>query len=269
MVQTDKSIAWRVVRRLRSSRGSAFVEFAFTMPLVIALMCFAVDFVRILYCEQQIEIATRALCDVESHITPGQKECPNAISKGVVRKYLAGDPKSENDLMKVGALTQEGLTHPDYVYCKGNVVQQSGLIHTVVNEIVSGVDKLKNNENTWWSFLGKFISFLVNLATMRTQTYITEIIPNDKIVRASVSVKTNTFVPAGFYDFFGTKIGGSTNNWVNIPAYVPGFTGKGEVTNERTRYYCHLPVMETAPIAPVTYTRQLAGIMRKWVNLLD
>ena len=45
--------------------------------------------------------------------------------------------------------------------------------------------------------------------------------------------------------------------------------GKVVAANERTRYYCHLPVMETAPIAPVTYTRQLAGVLRKWVNLLD
>ena len=244
------------------------------MPLVVALMCFAVDFMRVLYCEQQVEIATRALCDVESHLTPGKRAsgentgCPGRPAKAVVRKYLAGDPDSTNGLMKAGALTKEGLTLPKYVYCKGEVVQQSGLIHTAVNSIVSFVNGLDGKGGVW-KILGKILTFVVELVTMRTQTYVTEVMPNDRIVRTSVSVKVQTCVPAGVYDFFGTRIGSSTYNWVCIPAYVPEFNAKNEAADVRTRYYCHLPVMETSPVAPKTYTRQLSKVLGKWVKLTD
>ena len=252
MTQTDKSIGLRILRRLRSSRGSAFAEFAFTMPLVIMLMCFAVDFMRILYCEQQVEIATRALCDVESHIRAGSDKCPASIGKVVVRNYLAE------------ALQKEGLAGASYVYCKGEVIQQAGLIHTAVNKIVGFIDDLAGKDAWYWKILGKLVKFAVKLITMGTQAYVTEIIPNDKIVKTSVSVKTQTYVPSGVYDFFGTKVGASECNWVNIPAYAPGFKEK---SGERTRYYCYLPVMDTAAVAPQTYIRQLTKVLNKWVKL--
>ena len=265
MNKSEQRLRNLLLRRLRSTRGSAYLEFAFVMPLVVMTMCFAVDFTRHLYIEQQVEIATRALSDVECHLIPGKREglggkvgCPGRPAKIVVRNYLAE------------SLKNEGLRGAEDVYCKGDFYVQSGPIHTIVNTVFGGIEKMKKSDNWFFAFLGKIISFALSLVTMNTQLYLSETFLTDKVVRTSVSVYVDTFVPAEVYGFFGNQYGRAM-----IPAYAPRLSDttaeydRKFVADERVRYYCHMPSMDTAALAPATYIRKLTQIplLKKWLKV--
>ena len=265
MKPTEQRLASLLLRRLRSTRGSAYLEFAFVMPLVVMTMCFAVDFTRHLYVEQQVEIATRALCDVECHLIPGKRAsgsntgCPGRPAKIVVRNYLAE------------SLKNEGLRSANDVYLKGDVQAQSGPLHLLVNGIFDKIEEMKKSDTWIVSLLGKILSFAASLVTMNTQLYVSETFLTDKVVRTSASAYVDTLVPPKAYGFFGNDYGRSM-----IPAYAPRLGGeRGAVynrnllENERVRYYCHMPSMETATLAPPTYIRKLTQIplLKKWLKV--
>jgi hypothetical protein len=265
MRPTEHRLAILLLRRLRSTRGSAYLEFAFVMPLVVMTMCFAVDFTRHLYVEQQVEIATRALCDVESHLIPGKRAsgsntgCPGRPAKIVVRNYL------------VESLKNEGLRSANDVYLKGDVQSQSGPLHLLVNGIFDKIEEMKKSDSWIVSLLGKILSFAASLVTMNTQLYVSETFRTDKVVRTSASAYVDTLIPPKAYGFFGGDYGRSM-----IPAYAPRLSGeRGAVYNrplledERVRYYCHMPSMETATLAPPTYIRKLTQIplLKKWLKV--
>ncbi len=248
-----------LLRRLKSTRGSAYLEFAFVMPLVILTMCFAVDFTRHLYVEQQVEIATRALCDVESHLIPGKRKgCPGRPAKIVVRNYLAE------------SLKNEGLRSANDVYCKGDVYLQQGPLHWLVDKIFGGIEKMQESDTWIVKVLGKILSFAISLVTMNTQLYVSETFRTDKVVRTSVSAYVDTLIPAKAYGFFGGDYGRSM-----IPAYAPRLGGgwasynRPLIDDERVRYYCHMPSMETATLAPPTYIRKLTQIplLKTWLKV--
>jgi hypothetical protein len=261
----EAALRRRILRRLRATRGSAYLEFAFVMPLVLMTMFFAVDFTRHLYIEQQVEIATRALSDVECHLVPGRRTgpdgksgCPGRPAKIVVRNYLAE------------SLKNEGLRSADDVYCKGDFYVQRGPIHTIVDTVFGGIEKMKKSDNWFFKFLGKIISFALSLVTMNTQLYLSETFLTDKVVRTSVSVYVDTLVPAEAYGFFGNQYGRAM-----IPAYAPRLSDataeydRKLVADERVRYYCHMPSMDTAALAPATYIRKLTQIplLKKWLKV--
>lgn len=264
MRSEEQTIIKRIWRRLKSAHGSAYAEFAFVAPLILALMCFAVDFMRILYCEQQIEIASRALCDIESHLKPEKRKngglaaYPGRPGKIVVRNYLAE------------SLAKEGLNGPGNVYLKADVYKQTGIIHKIVNGIFDGIESLKKSESAFISLLGKFLSFALELITMRTERYLSEVIATDRVVKATASVRINTFIPKGVYDWFGDGKGISS-----VAQYAPRLGGGGAAysrdlkMNQRVRYYCHLPSLDTATVAPPTYIRKLSKLLRSWVKLED
>ena len=256
----------RVLNRLKSTRGSAYLEFAFVMPLVILTMCFAVDFTRHLYVEQQVEIATRALCDVESHLIPGKRAsgsssgCPGRPAKIVVRNYLAE------------SLKNEGLRSANDVYLKGDTYLQKGPLHLLVDTIFGGIEKMQESDSWIVRVLGKILSFAVSLVTMNTQLYLSETFRSDKVVRTSASAYVDTLISPKAYGFFGGSYGRSM-----IPACAPRLGGSAAAYNrplledERVRYYCHLPSMETATLAPPTYIRKLTQIplLKKWLKVGD
>ena len=259
MNASEQRIGNRLLRRLRSTRGSAYLEFAFVMPLVVMLMCFAVDFTRHLYVEQQVEIATRALSDVECHLIPGKRKgCPGRPAKIVVRNYLAE------------SLKNEGLRSANDVYCKGDVQAQDGPLHWLANKIFGGIDSMKESDNAFLRLIGRILSFAASLVTMNTQLYISEVICGDKVVRTSVSAYVDTLIPPKAYGFFGGEYGRSM-----IPAYAPRLGGSAAAydrplsEDERVRYYCHMPSMETATLAPPTYIRKLTQIplLKKWLKV--
>ena len=259
MNANEQRIRNRLLRRLRSTRGSAYLEFAFVMPLVVMLMCFAVDFTRHLYVEQQVEIATRALSDVECHLIPGKRKgCPGRPAKIVVRNYLAE------------SLKNEGLRSANDVYCKGDVKAQEGPLHWLANKIFGGIDSMKESDNAFLRLIGRILSFAASLVTMNTQLYISEVICGDKVVRTSVSAYVDTLIPPKVYGFFGGDYGRSM-----IPAYAPRLGGSTAAydrplsEDERVRYYCHMPSMETATLAPPTYIRKLTQIplLKKWLKV--
>lgn len=264
MQSEEQTIIKRIWRRLKSARGSAYAEFAFVAPLVLALMCFAVDFMRILYCEQQIEIASRALCDIESHLKPGKRlnrgapAYPGRPAKIIIRNYLAE------------SLAKEGLPGADRVYLRADVYKQTGAIHKIVNGIFDGIEDLKKSESTFLSLLGKFLSFAIELITMRTERYLSEVIGTDRVVKTSVSVYINTYIPKDVYAWFGGGRG-----WTMIPQYAPRLGGGSAAyardlqMDRRVRYYCHLPSLDTATVAPPTYIRKLSKLLKSWVKLED
>ena len=241
----------RLWNRLRSTRGSAYIEFAFMMPLVVLLLCFAADFMRCLYVEQQVEISTRALCDIESHFKPGKAACPKTDGKRIIRNYLSL------------ALAKDGFIDKNYVYCKGSTYVQSGIVQQTVANVTKGLNSLSGSDNAFFRVLGKLISGAVKFLTMNTITYVTNVMGSDRVVKTSVSVLVSTAVRKS-----GSFFGGGKGCFV-VPAYAPRLGGGIAVYDrdlspkERVRYYCHMPSMDTSVVAPPTYIREVERVLSK------
>ena len=243
---------WRLLaRRLRSTRATAYVEFAVMAPIFLFALLFAADFTRVLYVEQQVDIATRALCDVESHLRPGARKCPGQPAKFVVRKYLA------EALAKEGLITRDGKRE-NAVYCKGDVSEQGGPLHYALNGIIGFFSG--NAENKFFSILGKVLGGVLDVVTLRTTRYVTEVFPTDKVVRTTVSVYVQPVFPGSAFTLFGRH---TASHSMLIPAVAPRGGASG---TERVRYYCHMPSMDTAPLAPSTLVRKLTKVFGKWMK---
>ena len=252
MRKAREKAMWRLLaRRLRSTRATAYVEFAVMAPIFLFAILFAADFTRVLYVEQQVDIATRALCDVESHLRPGARKCPGQPAKFVVRKYLA------EALAKEGLITRDGKRE-NAVYCKGDVSEQGGPLHYALNGIIGFFSG--NAENKFFSILGKVLGGVIDVVTLRTTRYVTEVFPTDKVVRTTVSVYVQPVFPGSAFTLFGRH---TASRSMLIPAVAPRGGASG---TERVRYYCHMPSMDTAPLAPSTLVRKLTKVFGKWMK---
>lgn len=255
---------WRLLaRRLRSARGTAYIEFAVMVPVFLFALLFAADFTRILYVEQQVEIATRALCDVESHLRPGKPEnCPGRPAKFVVRTYLAEALAKEglvarNNKGEVLGDAGSRAEREGSVYCKGSVDKQSGPVHDVANGIIGFLEGQSGNK--FLSLIGKALGKGVDFLTMGTVKYMTEVFPTDKVVKTSVSVLVRPVFPGHAFTTIGRR--NTTSNTMLVVAAAPAGDGK------RVRYYCHMPSMDTATVAPSTVIRQkISPIFGKWLK---
>ncbi len=264
MEKSREKVLWRLLaRRLRSARGTAYIEFAAMAPIFLIAVLFAADFTRVLYVEQQVDIATRALCDVECHLRPGARKCPGLPAKRVVRTYLAEALAKEGLVARDagGKVLTNGGTRADRmrsVYCKGSVDKQTGPVHDLINTVsdfMNGKSKSK-----FFDFVGRFLGTAVDFVTMKTGRYVTEVFPTDKVVKTSVSVLVRPVVPGHAFTLFGRRRGGNSNSMLIVNA-APN--GKGQ----RVRYYCHMPSMDTATVAPFTDIRQrIAPIFGKWLK---
>ncbi len=249
----EAALRQRLLRRLRSTRGSAYLEFAFVMPLVVMTMFFAADFMRCLYVEQQVEISSRALCDIESHLKTANKS-PRAKGKQIIDSYLKVALKDAYIEASAGK---------SRIYCRGAVVAQSGLIQAAVNGISNGISALEGDKNAFVRLLGKFIKGVVKFVTMNTLTYVTNVIASDRVVKTSVSAYVRSVIP-GEACYFGAG-----ENWYAIPAYAPRLGGdkaaydRPLLANRRVRYYCYMPHMDTCALAQPTYIRDVENFCEK------
>lgn len=252
-ISREKTL-WRLVRRrLRSTRATAYIEFAVMVPIFLFALLFAADFTRILYVEQQVEIATRALCDVESHLRPGARACPGQPAKSVVRTYLA------EALAKEGLVSRNGRRE-NSVYCKGSVAAQQGPIHTALNAVIGFLKG--DTKNKFMQLLGKALGKGVDIITLGTTRYMTEVFPTDKVVKTTVSVYVQPTFPFHPFTIFGRHHPASRT--MLVPAVAPR---GGDSKTERVRYYCHMPSMDTATVAPSTVIRQhIVPIFGKWLK---
>lgn len=249
-----------MTRRLASARGSAYVEFAVLVPIFLFAFLFAADFTRVLYAEQQVEIATRALCDIEAHLYPGLRDdkakgagsgCPGWPGKTVVREYLAE------------VLEKEGATK-GRVYCKGSFELQRGFAHNMVNEILDFL-KGETETNKFVDIMGKILGGVVNVLTLQTFRYLEDVFPTDKVVRTAVSVYIRPFSPGAAYTLFG-RHGSEILDALLIPTAAPRQKDSALVPDQRVRAYCYMPSMDTKALAPSTLVRKLTKVFSPWIK---
>lgn len=270
MEDNENRLAKKMLRRLGSSRGSAYFEYAVFVPLILLTFLFAADFTRVLYAEQQVEIASRVLCDIESHLRPGARDkgddvgsgCPGSPGKKVVRRYLAEALANEGIFVRSGDAENS-------VYCKGSYYKQEGVLHKFVDEILAKILGIESTGNKFFDILAKAFGTIVNLITLKTFNYLTEVFPSDKVVKTSVSVLIKPFSPCSPYTLFGKH---DSEGVMLIPAAAARLGGnvadynRPLLTNQRVRYYCHMPSLETMPLAPYTYVRQLTKVFKAWIK---
>ena len=217
-----------------------------------------------------MEIASRVLCDIECHLRPGARDksdakaylgsgCPGSPGKKVVRKYLA------EALAKEGLFVRGG-DGANSVYCKGSFYTQEGFVQAFVTKILGFLDGDGPDAGLFSRILGK----ILDLATLKTKSYLTEIMKTDRVVRTSVSVLICPVSPGSCYTLFGKH---DSDGVMLIPAAASRLDGgRGAINRDlmmdkRLRYYCHMPALDTMPLAPYTYVRQLTKVFKKWVKM--
>lgn len=261
---------WRLLkRRVRSSRGSVYLELAVIIPVFLLTFAFAADFTRILYVEQQLEIGSRLLCDIESHLKPGARDhngkgsgCPGRIGKLAVRAYLTEALANEGLVEQAGYLGNS-------VYCRGSYYTQAGLIHTAIDFISEKMMGDPKISNAFVRMMQRVFAKAVDFFTMGTYRYLTDVFPTDKGVKTSVSVIIKPFAPKWLYTVFGRH---TSDGKMLIAPFAPRLEGgianfKRPISKtERVRYYCHLPSLDTAPVAPATFVRKLKTIFGAWMK---
>lgn len=263
----ENAIIERLKRRLAGSRASVFLEFALIAPLAMAMLCFAADFTRILRAEQQIEIAARAAADIEIHYRPGgdadagSAAVPCEITKTIVKNYL----------MDYAQVT-DSISH---IYLKAGVFTNRNILTAVVELINTYLFKEQTFDNIFWKIFTKLMKTVSRLLTMGCDAYITQVIPKDRGLAMTCSVALPTLMPSYFLECFGQRM---DNRFIMVVQYEPDRENgdardplhpkttatsdfsNGLKTDARHRYWVTMPILDTAPIAPETYTRQL----RQW-----
>lgn len=268
MMNGRERILWKLLgRRLKSSGGNAYLEFTVIVPFVLFLVFFAVDFMRILYCEQQIEIASRLLADCESHMIPQNVEkqnypdlpnyySPHSYGKMAVRQYL------------YDVLHKEGLEKMGKVYCRGWIYAQKGLAQGIFNPILDFLNGQSKDIGPVVKIIGKIFKTVLDIVTMGTDRYFTDILPTDRCAMTSVSVIVKPLVPFGAYTCFGRHT--NTKEMLIVQA-APTLSGgaadfnRDLLDDKRERYYCHMPVMDTHPLAVVTYIRKIKQVLGRFL----
>lgn len=237
--EQENALKGRFLRRCRSDRGSLFLEFALIAPLVTSLLFFALDFTRICRAEQQLEIASRALADVGAHLA--SDSFPQGRGKIIVTTYLA---------------QTLGVKKRGSVYCRGSryqVVGLSSLLGTV-KDWTAGT----STDNIFLKIIKIIIKDAVAILTFRTDRYLFDVVTCDRGVKSSVSVWLPSYLPGNIYAYYGINY---SSKGVLVVQQKPVISGWNLAPSERTRYYCHMPVIETSPDTPATYVR----IVGEWI----
>lgn len=256
MRTNDEKLLERLMRRLTAPRGSVFLEFALIAPLALVLVLFAADFCGILQAEQQIEIASRAVADIESHYRHAANDdtdsaTPFRKTKECVANYL-----------------QATLGHPDNTWTLTRVE-----IRNVAN-VFYGIKKLIDtitfgNVDNW---IGKLIHAIfkeiANIFLGGTQYYFDNLAECDRMLCASCAVKYKTLFPGSAYAFFSTYL----KDYLYVAQTKYKLDGGKFNYRERALYYCSMPILETLEEPPVTWIRKaeknlsksfLVGLMKK------
>ncbi|MBO4710087.1 MAG: pilus assembly protein [Kiritimatiellae bacterium] len=261
-MEKDDEILKRLKRRLGSARGSVVLEFALVAPLAIAVICFAADFTRILRTEQQLEIASRVMADIESHMVSYEKDSitPTEQAKYVGKYYL-------RDIAKV----VEGTGN---VLVKGGAETTRNLLSVAIadlNDILSGKFF---DDSPVLNLLFKIVGTVANFLTFRTLDYLTNIAPRDREVRVTTTAVIPSILPNFCYSWWGSM--SRNQSFIGVGQFAPDRKKPDSmvhawsddlniVSNKRHRVYCHMPIIDTAPIAPQTYVRRVKSWFSKWL----
>ena len=241
MKTNDEKLLERLLRRLTAPRGSVFLEFALIAPLAFMLVLFAADFCRILQTEQQLEIASRAVADIEIHYKHTKDDAgsdqatPFRKTKECVANYL-----------------RDTLGHPDNTWTLTRVE-----IRNVAN-VFYGIKKVIDtitfgNVDNW---IGKLIHAIfkeiANIFLGGTQYYFDSLAECDRMLCASCAVKYKTFFPGSAYAFYSTYL----KDYLYVAQTKYKLKGGKFNYSERELYYCTMPILETLEEPPVTWIRK-------------
>lgn len=275
MRTAERRIWGRIRRRLASGRGSVFLEFAFAVAFLLPLICFAADFGRILFAEQQLEIGARAMADVESHLrrsspnrsddewggenARGSNGRPQPLTKAVVRSYLV-NVLSRNGFPKDGSRGDRVymMAVDPKVNMEANPVRQRFL------DWDKPFEKLADK-----SFIMRIIQLIIRggkkVLMFGTDVYVSETFNADRYVGCSVSVKLQSVIAnESAWRLFGRMT--SEEGLIMLPQYAPEREGDGLSTTSRRRYYCFLPYMDSGALAPQTPIRKMAWFYKNWLK---
>ncbi len=247
----------RLKRRLCGERASVMLEFAFVAPLVLVVAVFAADITRILRTEQQLEIAARLVADVECHMAKfsDTKECPGSCAKRIGKYYLC-------DVAKVAEKTEDVYVKGSYATVKNPISVAVAAVKTFFDGKAMS-DAAQSGGAMFVNILGKILGGIVNFLTFRTDKYILDVIPHDKEIRISVASYIPTVLPGAAYSSLGMPSAREVGK-IGVAQMTPDVTGgKAAVgwklkidKKNRHRVYCYMPVMDSVPMAPVTYVRK-------------
>ena len=278
-MRTAERRTWgRIRRRLASGRGSVFFEFAFAAAFLLPLICFAADFGRILFAEQQLEIGARAMADVESHLrrTPvqasddgnewlgenarGSKGRPQPLTKAVVRGYL------------VNVLSRNGFPEDEDAMSKGNRVYMMAVdpktdmdANPVRKRFLDWAEPFAKTKNVILQILALIIQRGREALMFGSDLYVIETFNSDRYVGCSVSVKLQSLIAnESAWRLFGRMT--SEEGLIMLPQYAPERDGDALSTTRRRRYYCFLPYMDSGALAPQTPIRQMAWFYKNWLK---
>ena len=266
MKERDENVLRRLWRRVKNPRGTVFLEFAVIAPLGVMLMCFAFDFQRILRTEQQLEIAARAMCDLESHYAKCSYDgnataqpYPRPSAKKKIKNYLA----YAMDLDSTAA---------NRFFCKAECKPVPGIL-TILSPVLEFLDgKPPENANVFFKVISQIFACALDVFTMKTQRYFSEILPRDRELKVSFAANIPTLLPRKFYDIMGwtgEKAGSkqyATVNQLDFRRNLSATPGKNTLDfSTRERSWCTMPVMDSAANPPVTYSRQIKGIFSRYI----
>ena len=236
---------------MSGERATAMLEFAFVAPLIAMAVAFAADFARILRTEQQLEIATRLAADVEAHMANyyGKDPCPSSAAKRVAKYYLA-------DVANVVRSTGD-------VYVKGSCRVIKNPVSYAIDKVRAFLDgSMFNDSNVFLKLLGKILGGLMNFMTFGTVNYVLDVMPHDREVMITTAAYIPTVLPAEAYGWLG--IAGHERGKIGIGQFTADLEGGVAATAwnlkinpwKRHRVYCHMPVVDSVPVAPQTYVRK-------------
>ena len=279
MRKEDARIWTRLKRRLKSARGTVYFEFAVVSPLALSLVLFAHDFTKILYAEQQLEICSRALADIESHMNHYrvvkasgyelEQDGPCTVSKKMVKGYFA-------EVLDMPEAKAAG-----WVYCKGESLPVPGLsrLFMYAHDFLDGRQfDPKDFKGVLFNFLGKIVGGALMFVTLGTHVYITDLPTHDRMVRMTVSARVPTLLPRKVYSFLASRTNDPDDSdaWALVVPYRTPIEGGDDTTTGwawdkkpipgvRRRAYCTMPSFDTVTVAPNTFVSTMRSWFGKWV----
>lgn len=257
-----EKIAKRIKRRLFGEHASVMLEFAFVAPLVVMTTVFAADFTRILRTEQQLEIASRLMADVESHMANyyGKDKSPSTIAKRIGKHYLV-------DIAEVSANIGDA-------YVKGDCEVVPNPVSVAINEVnkfLKGETFDTKEDSSFMKYfvnlLGKILGSIANFVTFRTINYLTDVVPHDKEVKISTATYIPTILPAACYKMFSLPV--RSGDKIGVAQFTADLDSSSQAATawsykinlkKRHRVYCYMPVIDSVPIPPETYIR----VFKSW-----
>lgn len=257
MKTNDEKLLERLLRRLAAPRGAVFLEFALIAPLAFMLVLFAADFCRILQAEQQIEIAARAVADIEIHYRHTKDDdgtdqaTPFRKTKECVANYL-----------------QATLGHPENTWTLTRV--EISNVPNVFYGIKKLIDKITFGDVDSW--IGKLIHAIfkeiANIFLGGTQYYFDNLAECDRMLKAACAVKYKTLFPGSAYAFYSQFLDG----YLYVAPTQYKLNGNKFDYRKRELHYCAMPILETLEEPPVTWIRKaeknlsksfIVGLMKK------